>query len=140
MTRKAKALLAGVLVVGVMTYLALWNHSNQDPTSSFTQNAGQRIPDGVSVIAYRELMDDALLHKSRYWLLRGEPAALRKLATDPKFGPSLEDARYALPNMPELFNRPWQASDIVAGFEQDHGRGRWYWIFKGEREALYAIN
>lgn len=140
MTRK-NAVLAVVMVAAIFAAgLFALSSPSRNSARAFAEDTGQQLPAGVSVVAYREATGDNFLHTSRYWLLKGDPDSLRQLADGPDFAASLEDSRLALPDMPELFRKPWQPSDVVAGFEQDQGRGRWYWIFSGEREALYALD
>ena len=131
-----------LLAAGTASAIGLYQWLSQptDPTRAFVQHTGRVLPAGVSVVAYRERIEDNLFHTRRYWLLSGNRTNLRQLAIGPDFSSSLEDARLALPDMVELFGKPWRASDVIAGFEQDQGRGRWLWVFSGEREALYVLN
>jgi len=142
MALKKSVLAPALLAIGITIAIGLnqWRSQPIDPTLAFVQYAGRNLPAGVSVIAYRERIEDNFFHVRRYWLLSGNPTNLRQLVNEPGFVSSLEDARFALPDMLELFGKHWQSSDIVAGFEQDQSRGRWVWVFSGEREALYALN
>jgi len=109
------------------------------PTYAFRQITGRPLPSGVLISAYASEMNDALFHTTHYWMLSGSPSALRQIVTGTEFRDSLDDARYSIPDLQKLFGDPRSSTEVVAGYEDDHsGRNRWYCIFTGETNALYA--
>jgi hypothetical protein len=108
------------------------------PEAAFTAVTGRTLPVGVHASAYRSRLSDNLFHATHYWLLSGEPDALKQVVSGTGFERSDDDARSMLPDMERIFDVSLSHSQVVAGYEWELPRNRWYLIFAGERNALYT--
>ena len=136
-TRKRVLVAAIVLIVLV----AVFGRSivfHLFPTFAFRLVTGRPIPPGVRITAYASEVTDNLFHTTHYWMLAGSPSGLRQVIVGTGFEESLEDARAIMPELSELFGVPLFSTQVVAGYEWELGRDRWYYIFAGETNALYA--
>ncbi|HEY7640437.1 MAG TPA: hypothetical protein VH814_11980 [Steroidobacteraceae bacterium] len=130
--------LFGLLLIGA-------GCSSKDSRSSpddlaFESRAGVPLPSGVTAVAYRMNVNDNLLHKTHYWMLRGPDASLRILASSFKFERSDQDAKWQLPDMQLMFGVSLGPSDIAEGYEgsPDGKRDRWLVLFSNGRGALFV--
>ena len=82
-------------------------------------------------------MNDNLFHTTHYWLLAGSRPALRQFTNGTGLVDS-EDAREIMPDLQRLFRVSGISTQVVAGYEWELDRDRWYCIFAGETTAFYA--
>jgi hypothetical protein len=108
------------------------------PTLAFRQITGRPVPPGVRITAYASEVTDNLFHTTHYWMLAGSPSGLRQVIVGTGFGESVEDARGVMPDMNRLFGVHFSSTQVVAGYEWELAHDRWYYIFTGETNALYA--
>jgi hypothetical protein len=134
---RAKALI--VLALGsVLVAAVVWPGGRPDPDAKFRAVTGRQLPPGVHATAYASETTDNLFRRTHYWLLTGPPAALRQVTAGTGFAESLEDARATLPDVQRLFGVPLSGKDVVAGYEAELDRNRWFCIFADGTTALYA--
>lgn len=138
-TRTRKALLAGASLVAVAF---LWSFGRDcywrsHPETAFRSITGRELPSGVRATAYSYKMTDNLFHTTHYWLLAGSPSALRQVVSGTDFVES-EDARHMVPNLRRLFGSGTEVAQVVAGYEWELDRDRWYFLFAGETTACYV--
>jgi hypothetical protein len=127
----------GLVVIAGLAWLTIRElYWREHPDAAFASVTGRGLPPGVRATAYRRRMDDNLFHFTHYWLLAGEPNALHNVLGGTAFERSDDDARANLPDVSALFGVP--KPEVVAGYEWDTPRNRWYYIFEGEASALYA--
>jgi hypothetical protein len=105
------------------------------PAFAFRQITGRPIPSGIQVTAYGSAMTDNLFHTTHYWLLTGSPSGLREIIIGTGFAES-EDG--GLPDMLQMFGVSLTETKIDKCFEWELDRDRWYFIFQGGTNALYA--
>lgn len=106
------------------------------PQSAFERITGRSLPSGVTVTQYRANITDNFFHVTHYWLLSGDASSLRRVTKDTGFTLS-DDAVHMLPDLQDLFGLPLTRADVVAGYEWELDRDRWFYIFRGEQTALY---
>jgi len=138
-TKIGKVLLAGLSLI---LLVIVWDFGRDrywrsHPDAAFRAITGRELPAGVHATAYSHEMTDNLLHTTHYWLLAGSPAALRQLTNDTGFVES-EDARDMVPDLRRVFGVSDVSTQVVAGYEWELDRDRWYCIFAGETTAFYA--
>jgi hypothetical protein len=130
---KAAVVVLGVvaLCIGALLGLRQYQHHNRvnAPDRAFVEITGSALPPALKATAYNSELTDNLFHSSHYWLLSGPDQELRSFAISQGFAESSEDARHAVPNLPELFGRP--ATGFVAGYEKDNGRNSWLILLEG---------
>ena len=138
-TRIGKVLLLGasLIIVGLLWSFGRDHYWRSHPDAAFRAITGRELPAGVRATAYSHEMNDNLFHTTHYWLLAGSPTALRQVTNGTGFAES-EDARYMIPDFLRLFGSSVAATQVVAGYEWELGRDRWYCIFSGETTAFYA--
>jgi hypothetical protein len=129
------ALLLALPIAGYLGRQAYW-HSH--PEAAFASITGRTLPVGVDALAYRREMADSFFHPTHYWLLSGNPDSLYQVIAGTGFERSDEDARWMVPDLAELFGSSLSKSQVVAGYEWELPRNRWYVIFEGEANALYT--
>jgi hypothetical protein len=127
-----------LLLSVVLFQLVRDRHRRSHPDAAFKAITGRSLPPGVRSIAYTHKMTDNLFHTTHYWLLEGSPSALRQVTNGTGFQESLEDALIVASELHPLFGVTWPAKEIVAGYEWELDRDRWYCIFAGETNAVYA--
>ena len=139
-----RARIGKVLLVGAFLICAafLWNFGldrywSLHPDAAFRAITGRELPAGVRAKAYGHEMNDNLFHTTHYWLFAGSPSALRQVTNGTGFVES-EEARYMMPDLHRMFGDGVVATQVVAGYEWELGRDRWYCIFAGETTAFYA--
>ena len=141
MTRVIKRrpfLVTAVLLTALLLTLFIVDRiRTSDPSSNFVSISGRGLPLGVTATHYGHRITDNVLHRTHYWILQGDADALRSIVDGTGFKES-EDAAYMLPDLKELFGLPLVESDVVAGFEWELDRDRWFCIFEGHRTALYS--
>lgn len=132
-----------LLLAIVLVSVFAWNFArdkywHKHPASAFRTITKRELPTGVSAIAYAHQMTDAILHTTHYWLLTGTSSSLRQVTNGTGFSES-DDAQYCVPG-PAIFGVLNVSTQVVAGFEwgQYLERDRWYVIFTGETNAVYA--
>ena len=131
-----------VVVLGATAVVA-WNigrdlYWRNHPDAAFKSITGHVLPPGVRATAYAHHVNDNLFHTTHYWLLAGAPSELHQVIAGTEFARSDEDARQMLPDLQELFGVDWSPEQVVAGYEWELARNRWYYIFAGENRALYV--
>jgi hypothetical protein len=131
---RGKTLLA-VCLLAVPAVFYFWPAA---PEARFRAVTGRDLPAGVHAIAYAGEQNDSLFHTTHYWLLSGSPSALRRVKDQTGFIDSLEDARWMLPDVKNLFGVCLSSKDLIAGYEREDGRDRWFWIFGDGTTAIYA--
>lgn len=129
--------LLGLVGVGFMISFFIDRHRSMNPGDTFLTITGRALPDGVVATRYGFKFEDNLFQRTHYWVLEGNTEGLRAVTEDSGFMLS-EDARFLLPDVQELFGLPFSREDILAGYEWELDRDRWYWIFRDQRVALYA--
>ncbi|NJM55929.1 MAG: hypothetical protein HC841_08600 [Verrucomicrobiae bacterium] len=107
------------------------------PDVAFRAITGRELPAGVRAQKYGHEMNDNLFHTTHYWLLDGSPSALRQVTNGTGFVES-EDARWMMPDLHRMFGSEVVTTQVVAGYEWELGRDRWYCILAGETTACYA--
>ena len=128
-----------LLVAGLLTAaVAIWLSWKPDLGERFRAVTGRDLPPGVHATGYGKEMNDNLFHTTHYWLLNGSPTALQQVTKGTGFQESLEDARWAVPDMQKLFGVTLSRVDVVAGYEWEHNRDRWFCIFGDGTKALYV--
>jgi hypothetical protein len=128
-----------LLVAGLFAALvAVWLSWQTDPRERFRDITGRDLPPGVRATAYANATTDNLFHTTHYWLLTGSPTELNRVTEGTGFEESLEDARWAVPDMRRLFDVPLSREDVVAGFEWEQDRDRWFCILGDGTTAVYA--
>ena len=134
-----KRVLGAAIVVIVL--VALFGQSlvfHLFPTFAFRHITRRPVPPGVRITAYESEVTDNLFHTTHYWMLTGSPSGLRQVIVGTGFEESLEDALGMMPDLSELFGVSLSSTQVVAGYEWELDRDRWYYIFAGETNALYA--
>lgn len=132
-----------LLVAGSLIALAiLWSFGRdlywrQNPDVAFRAITGRELPAGVRATAYRYEMNDNFLHTTHYWLLAGSPSGLRQVTNGTGFVES-NDAAFMMSDFQHSFGPGVVTTQVVAGYEWDLGRDRWYCILAGEKTACYA--
>lgn len=132
-----------VIVLGTApaALIALFGQStvfHSFPEFAFSHITCRPVPPDVRITAYASRIADNLVHKTHYWMLAGSPSGLRQVIVGTGFADSLEDARAIMPDLGRLFGVSLSHTQMVAGYEWELGRDRWYCIFVGETNALYA--
>ena len=131
-----------VIGVSLVVIAFLWSfrrdrYWHSHPDAAFREIIGRDLPAGVRARAYGHEMKDNLFHTTHYWLLGGSASALRQVINGTGFVES-EDARYMMPDLHSVFGGSVIATQVVAGYEWEADRNRWYCIFAGETTACYA--
>ena len=107
------------------------------PDTAFRALTGRELPAGVNASAYGREMTDNLFHVTHFWLLTGSPSALRQVTNGTGFAES-EDAPHMLPDIGRVFGVSSVETQVIAGYEWELPRNRWYCIFAGGTNALYS--
>jgi hypothetical protein len=115
----------------------IWLCRPVDPAERFRAMTGRELPSGVRAIACNAERNDNLFLATHYWLLTGSPSAVRHVIDGTGFAPSLEDARWAAPDIQQMFGLPLSRNDVVAGYEWELDRDRWFCIFGDGTTAIY---
>lgn len=136
-TRKLLVAVACLILLAVVWSFARDWYLRTHPDTAFRAITGRELPAGVRATAYGHEMNDNLFHTTHYWLLAGSPSALRQVTNGTGFVES-EDAREMMPDLRGLFGVSTASTQVVAGYEWELGRDRWYCIFAGETTAFYA--
>lgn len=127
------AVVAGLLIdAGQQAY---WRSR---PASAFVSLVG-KLPSQISVRSYGTCITDNLLHRSYYWRLGGDPSSLRQLAHQLGYVRSDEGALSMLPQSKKCIEPLLSRYDVVEGYEHRASRSHWYYLVKGETEALLAF-
>lgn len=108
------------------------------PASAFRSLVG-KLPSQITVQGFGTCITDNLLHRTYYWRLRGESSSLRELARKLDYVRSDENAARMLPQSNKCIAPPVSKDEVVEGYEQKTSRNHWYYLLKGEREALLAF-
>lgn len=137
-TRKLLLLVASLVLLAIAWNFARGWYWRSHPESAFRSVTGRELPSGVHAVAYAHEITDNLFHPTRYWMLTGSPTGLRQVIVGTGFVESLEDARRMVPDLSRLFGVTLSSTRVVAGYELELGRDRWYCIFAGETNAFYA--
>jgi len=137
-TKKVSLYLIVVLAAGLALDAIQQLYWSSRPASAFRALVG-KLPDQITVRGYGTCITDNLLHRAYYWRLRGEPASLRELAHKLGYARSDEDAARGLPLSKKCIDPLVSKDDVVEGYEQKTSRNHWYFLLKGEREALLAF-
>lgn len=138
-TRIGRIFLAGASLIVLISLFGFGRdlYYRWFPNVAFRAITGRELPSGVSATAYGSAMTDALFHTTHFWLLAGSPTALRQITNGTGFVES-EGARYMVPDLRRMFGGSVVATQVVAGYEWEIARDRWYCIFAGETTAFYA--
>jgi hypothetical protein len=136
-TRKLLIAVACLILLAVVWTFARDWHLRTHPDTAFKAITGRELPTGVRATAYGHEMNDNLFHITHYWLLAGSPSALRQITNGTGFVES-DDARSMMPDLRRLFGVASFSTQVVAGYEWELDRDRWYCIFAGETTAFYA--
>lgn len=137
---KARKFLVAVACLILLTVVWSFAHDwylRTHPDTAFRAITGRELPAGVRATAYGHEMTDNLFHTTHYWLLEGSPSALRQVTSGTGFFES-EDAQHMMPDLRRMFGSSVAVTQVVAGYEWELGRDRWYCIFAGESTACYA--
>jgi hypothetical protein len=134
---KVAAAFGFILVFCLIATFTQHAYRSVRPQSAFESITGRSLPAGVTAIQYGTDITDNLFHETHYWLLTGDAASLRRVTEGTGFSLS-DDAAHMLPNMQDLFDLSLTSADVVAGYEWELDRDRWFCIFRGEQSALYA--
>lgn len=102
---------------------------------------GVALPLDVRAVAYNTAMNDNFFHTTHYWFLSGPGPTLRRLAMSFCQERSDEDARWALPDMKEMFGMSQTSEDVIEGYEGNcaGGRDRWMVIFRNNSGAVFMF-
>jgi hypothetical protein len=136
-TRKLLVAVACLILLAVVWSFARDWYLRTHPDTAFRAITGRELPAGVRATAYGHEMNDNLFHTTHYWLLAGSPSALRQVTNGTGFVES-DDARDMMPDLRQLFGVSGISTQVVAGYEWELDRDRWYCIFAGETTAFYA--
>jgi hypothetical protein len=138
-TRIGKVLLVGasLILLTVLWSFGRDRYWRSHPEAAFRAITGRELPTGVRAMAYGHEMTDNLFHTTHYWLLAGSSSALRQVTNGTGFVES-DDAREMMPDLRQLFGVSAVSTQVVAGYEWELDRDRWYCIFAGETTAFYA--
>lgn len=143
MTRKWKiaswAASIGLLLAAGAYVLVVPVESFANPEAEFTTRVGLAVPAGVRIVQHASAINDNFLHTTHFWLLEGDPDALRTLVLNPRFGRSDDDAGWVVPGAAAQFGMKLGSKDLAEGYESDHPRNRWFLMLKGQRRAIYVL-
>lgn len=134
---KKAAAFGFILVFCLIATFTQHAYRSARPQSAFEAITGRSLPAGVTATQYGTDITDNLFHETHYWLLAGDASSLRRVTEGTGFFLS-DDAPHILPDMQDLFGLPLTSTDVVAGYEWELDRDRWFCIFRGEQSALYA--
>jgi hypothetical protein len=137
-TKKVALYLIVVLAAGLALDAIQQLYWSSRPASAFKSLVG-KLPEQITVRGYGTCITDKLLHRAYYWRIRGEPASLRELAHRLGYVRSDEGAARMLPQSKKCIAPLVSKDDVVEGYEQKTSRNHWYYLLKGEREALLAF-
>jgi hypothetical protein len=139
--RSAKRL-ALVLIVAVLVGLALdagqqfyWRSR---PASAFTSLVG-KLPSQISAQSYGSCITDTFFRRTHYWRLKGDASNLRELAHRLGYVRTDQDALSMLPKSKKCLDPLLSRHDVVESYEHGASRNHWYYLVRGEREALLAF-
>ena len=138
-TKIGKVLLvaASVLIVAFLWSFGRDLYWRLNPDAAFRAITGRELPIGVRAMAYTHKLTDNLFHTTHYWLLEGSPSALLQVTNGTDFEES-DDAFVMAPDLRRMFGVSIVSTQIVAGYEWELDRDRWYCIFAGRTNAFYA--
>jgi hypothetical protein len=105
------------------------------PASAFRSLVG-KLPNQITVHGFGTCITDNLFHRTYYWRLRGESSSLRELAHKLEFTRSDTGAARMLAQSKQCIAPPVSKDEVVESYEQKTSRNHWYYLLKGEREAL----
>lgn len=133
-----------ILIFGSLVTCALISLKCLRPSSAdldFESHTGMELPTGIKASAHKSKLTDNLFHTAHYWLLSGDEATMRELAT--KFGleRSDEDAKFIIPDMREMFGVDLNTDDFLEGYEGNFrgSRDHWLVIFSDKQTAVFVF-
>lgn len=138
LTRKVALYLIVAIAVGLVLDAVQQLYWRSRPASALKSLVG-KLSDQITVRGYGTCITSNLLHRTYYWRLRGDPSSLRELAHKLGYERSDENAARMLPQAKKCITPPVSKDDVMEGYEHKASRNHWYYLLKGEREALLAF-